>query len=93
MNKSFILNELTKFRPPHLRNMKQKSNKIIKMSEIGGLKSAKVQIMKSVLWPGKYPKLFAQSPIRLRSGILLYGPPGMIITFPNFYFYNDFIIN
>ena len=30
----------------------------------------------SCCWCFKYPKLFAQCPLRMSSGILLYGPPG-----------------
>lgn len=29
-----------------------------------------------LLWPSRYPQIFAQSPIRHRSGLLLYGHPG-----------------
>jgi len=29
-----------------------------------------------VQWPTRYAPIFAQCPLRLRSGLLLYGPPG-----------------
>lgn len=35
------------------------------------------QILRETLeWPTKYAKIFANSPLRLRSGLLLYGYPG-----------------
>ncbi|CAG9862927.1 unnamed protein product [Phyllotreta striolata] len=45
-------------------------------SSIGGLHSIKKILMENLLWPGHYPNIFANAPIRLQSGLLLYGPPG-----------------
>jgi peroxin-1 len=43
---------------------------------IGGMNDTKSVLLQTLQWPTLYPELFANSPIRLRSGILLYGYPG-----------------
>ncbi|KAJ8946677.1 hypothetical protein NQ318_019992 [Aromia moschata] len=45
-------------------------------SDIGGLHDVKKILVESLLWPAQYPTVFANSPLRLQSGLLLYGPPG-----------------
>ena len=45
-------------------------------SDVGGLDEVRRSLLETLQWPSKYPKLFAQCPLRLRTGILLYGPPG-----------------
>ncbi|KNE60521.1 hypothetical protein, variant [Allomyces macrogynus ATCC 38327] len=37
---------------------------------------AKRKLLETFAWPRKYPALFASCPLRLRSGVLLYGFPG-----------------
>ena len=49
---------------------------ITTFADIGGLGDAKEHILDTFMWPSRYPKLFASCPLRLRSGIMLYGPPG-----------------
>ena len=44
--------------------------------DIGGLSEVKQILTECILWPGKYPKLFSNCPLRIRSGVLLYGAPG-----------------
>ena len=44
--------------------------------DVGGLSEVKQILTECILWPGKYPKLFANCPLRIRSGVLLYGAPG-----------------
>lgn len=66
---------LQNFVPSSLRGVKlQKSN--IKWSEIGGLKETKKILLETLEWPTKYAPIFQKCPLRLRSGLLLYGYPG-----------------
>ena len=44
--------------------------------DVGGLVEAKRHLLDTFMWPSRYPDLFAACPLRLRSGIMLYGPPG-----------------
>ncbi|KAK2727099.1 hypothetical protein QYM36_007818 [Artemia franciscana] len=62
--------------PTSLQGISLMKNSTIKWNDIGGLKQVKKTLVETLEWPAKFPKLFAQIPIRLRSGILLYGPSG-----------------
>ncbi|KAI9457841.1 P-loop containing nucleoside triphosphate hydrolase protein [Boletus coccyginus] len=63
------------FVPHSLRDVPlQKSN--VEWADIGGLKRVKRILQETLEWPTKYAPLFKQSPLRLRSGLLLYGYPG-----------------
>nr|XP_029116222.1 peroxisome biogenesis protein 1 isoform X2 [Elaeis guineensis] len=44
--------------------------------DVGGLSDIRNAIQEMVELPSKFPGIFAQSPLRLRSNVLLYGPPG-----------------
>ncbi|MHA1459715.1 MAG: CDC48 family AAA ATPase, partial [Promethearchaeota archaeon] len=44
--------------------------------EIGGLEDIKRELVETVEWPLKHPKLFKKAGIRPVGGILLFGPPG-----------------
>jgi len=44
--------------------------------DIGGLEDIKRELVESVEWPLKHPKLFNKAGIRPVGGILLFGPPG-----------------
>ncbi|KAI6118955.1 P-loop containing nucleoside triphosphate hydrolase protein [Pisolithus croceorrhizus] len=48
----------------------------VEWADIGGLKEPKRILRETMEWPTKYAPLFKQAPLRLRSGILLYGYPG-----------------
>lgn len=68
-------NALAGFVPASLRGVKlQKSS--VSWSEIGGLKETKRILLETLEWPTRYAPIFAKSPLRLRSGLLLYGYPG-----------------
>lgn len=41
-----------------------------------GLQDTRQVLRETLEWPTKYGAIFAQSPLRLRSGLLLYGYPG-----------------
>ncbi|CAK5281813.1 unnamed protein product [Mycena citricolor] len=63
------------FTPLSLRNSNlQKSD--VTWSDIGGLNEPRRVLRETLEWPTKYAAIFAQSPLRLRSGLLLYGYPG-----------------
>ncbi|KAG7090976.1 hypothetical protein E1B28_010043 [Marasmius oreades] len=65
----------TGFVPLSLRDIKlEKSD--TSWSDIGGLQETRRVLRETLEWPTKYGPIFAQSPLRLRSGLLLYGYPG-----------------
>lgn len=45
-------------------------------SDIGGLANTKGSLTEILQWPLKYPEIFKKAPIKLQSGVLLYGMPG-----------------
>lgn len=51
-------------------------NPNVHWKEVGGLESAKQELIEAIEWPLKYPKLFEHMNFEVPSGILLYGPPG-----------------
>ncbi|KAM9386859.1 peroxisomal ATPase PEX1 [Phaethornis superciliosus] len=67
---------LTDFTPLALRNVNLHKPKDMGWDRIGGLKDVKQILMDTIMLPAKYPELFANLPIRQRSGVLLYGAPG-----------------
>ncbi|XP_010226476.1 PREDICTED: peroxisome biogenesis factor 1 isoform X1 [Tinamus guttatus] len=67
---------LKDFTPSALRNVNLHKPKDIGWDKIGGLKDVQQILMDTIMLPAKYPELFANLPIRQRSGILLYGAPG-----------------
>ncbi|KAJ8296981.1 Peroxisome biosynthesis protein PAS1 [Rhodotorula toruloides] len=63
------------FVPLSLRDVKlQKSE--VQWADIGGLTEARKTLRETLEWPTKYGAIFASCPLRLRSGLLLYGYPG-----------------
>ncbi|XP_026395273.1 peroxisome biogenesis protein 1-like isoform X1 [Papaver somniferum] len=44
--------------------------------DVGGLVDIRNAIQEMIELPSKFPTIFAQAPLRLRSNVLLYGPPG-----------------
>ncbi|KAL8731493.1 MAG: hypothetical protein Q9166_003339 [cf. Caloplaca sp. 2 TL-2023] len=68
-------NALKDFTPASLRNISLQSSKTT-FSSIGGLKSTRKILLETLQYPTLYAPIFAQCPLRLRSGILLYGYPG-----------------
>nr|P46463.1 RecName: Full=Peroxisomal ATPase PEX1; AltName: Full=Peroxin-1; AltName: Full=Peroxisome biosynthesis protein PAS1 [Komagataella pastoris]CAA85450.1 PAS1 [Komagataella pastoris] len=66
---------LSGYIPQSLRGVKlQKSD--VRWDDIGGLRDAKSILLETLEWPTKYAPIFSSCPLRLRSGILLYGYPG-----------------
>ncbi|XP_039379575.1 peroxisome biogenesis factor 1 isoform X6 [Mauremys reevesii] len=67
---------LKDFTPSSLRNVNLHKPKDLGWDRIGGLKDVQQILMDTIQLPTKYPGLFANLPIRQRTGILLYGAPG-----------------
>ena len=44
--------------------------------EVGGAQEAVLQLREVLELPSRFPSVFAAAPLRLRSGMLMYGPPG-----------------
>ncbi|KAI1787498.1 AAA-domain-containing protein [Ganoderma leucocontextum] len=63
------------FVPHSLRDVKLQKSEVAWV-DIGGLRETKQVLRETLEWPTKYGPIFAQSPLRLRSGLLLYGYPG-----------------
>lgn len=63
------------FTPISLKGVKlQKSD--VRWADIGGLNETRKILLETLEWPTKYAAIFANCPLRLRSGLLLYGFPG-----------------
>ena len=69
-----IENFLQTFTPQALER-KEASTKV-SWDEIGGMFAAKEKILDAFQFPVRYSRLYATYPLKLRSGMLLYGPPG-----------------
>ncbi len=63
------------FTPTSLRNVTL-THSSTTFSSVGGLKTTRKTLLETLLYPTKYAPIFAKSPLRLRSGLLLYGYPG-----------------
>ncbi|KAF3762565.1 nucleotide binding protein [Cryphonectria parasitica EP155] len=68
-------NALKGFTPASLRNVTLQSSTTT-FDSIGGLTETRQVLLETLQYPTKYAPIFAQCPLRLRSGILLYGYPG-----------------
>ncbi|EFA82983.1 peroxisomal biogenesis factor 1 [Heterostelium album PN500] len=64
------------YTPITLKGVKLHESDAAQWNDIGGLANVRAMVKETVGWPSKYPRLFQSSPIRMRSGLLLYGPPG-----------------
>ncbi|KAI4111269.1 MAG: hypothetical protein LQ339_000730 [Xanthoria mediterranea] len=68
-------NALKGFTPASLRSISLHSSTTT-FSSIGGLHATRRILLETLQYPTLYAPIFAQCPLRLRSGILLYGYPG-----------------
>ncbi|KAI9674423.1 MAG: Peroxisome biosynthesis protein pex1 [Caeruleum heppii] len=66
---------LQDFTPASLRNVSLQSSTTT-FSSIGGLHDTRRILLETLQYPTTYAPIFAQCPLRLRSGLLLYGYPG-----------------
>lgn len=63
------------FTPASLRNVTLQHS-TTSFSAIGGLRETRQTLLETLQYPTTYAPIFAQCPLRLRSGLLLYGYPG-----------------
>ncbi|KAF2157729.1 AAA-domain-containing protein [Myriangium duriaei CBS 260.36] len=63
------------FTPASLRNVTLQSSTTT-FSSIGGLHETRQTLLETLQYPTTYAPIFAKCPLRLRSGLLLYGYPG-----------------
>ncbi len=63
------------FTPASLRNVTLQTSTTT-FDSIGGLKTTRKVLLETLQYPTTYAPIFAQCPLRLRSGLLLYGYPG-----------------
>lgn len=75
LTKSDFTVALQNFTPTSLRNVPL-THSSTTFSSIGGLHRTRSILLETMLYPTKYAPIFAKSPLRLRSGLLLYGYPG-----------------
>eukprot|EP00118_Oscarella_pearsei_P004159 m.17300 g.17300 ORF g.17300 m.17300 type:complete len:1388 (+) comp27429_c0_seq1:263-4426(+) len=68
--------EIDSCQPSSLRSVPLHTPGDLGWSDVGGLDEVKSILVETLEWPSKYPELFAKCPLRLRSGLLLYGAPG-----------------
>ncbi|KPI45650.1 Peroxisome biosynthesis protein PAS1 [Cyphellophora attinorum] len=66
---------LKNFTPTSLRNVTLTTSSTT-FASIGGLHATRKTLLETLMYPTKYAPIFAKSPLRLRSGLLLYGYPG-----------------
>lgn len=66
---------LNGFTPASLRNVTLQTSKTT-FGSIGGLHETRKTLLETLQYPTTYAPIFAQCPLRLRSGLLLYGYPG-----------------
>ena len=66
---------LNGFTPASLRNVTLQTSTTT-FDSIGGLKETRKVLLETLQYPTTYAPIFAQCPLRLRSGLLLYGFPG-----------------
>lgn len=75
LTKEDFQNALKGFTPASLRNVTLQSSKTT-FDAIGGLYETRKVLLETLQYPTTYAPIFAQCPLRLRSGLLLYGYPG-----------------
>lgn len=63
------------FTPASLRNVTLQTSST-KFDSVGGLKEARKILVETLQYPTAYAPIFDRCPLRLRSGLLLYGYPG-----------------
>ncbi|KAI9758783.1 MAG: Peroxisome biosynthesis protein pex1 [Candelina submexicana] len=75
LGKDDFAKALKGFTPASLRNVTLQSSTIT-FASIGGLHSTRRILLETLQYPTTYAPIFANCPLRLRSGLLLYGYPG-----------------
>lgn len=75
LSRNDFASALTGFTPASLRNVTLQTSTTT-FSSIGGLHATRKILLETLQYPTTYAPIFAQCPLRLRSGLLLYGYPG-----------------
>ncbi|KAF2109073.1 P-loop containing nucleoside triphosphate hydrolase protein [Lophiotrema nucula] len=75
LTKDDYTSALSGFTPASLRNVTLQTS-TTKWDSIGGLHETRKILLETLQYPTTYAPIFAQCPLRLRSGLLLYGYPG-----------------
>ncbi len=75
INKNDFKEALKEIQPSALREVMVQVPDI-KWDDIGGLESAKQELIEAVEWPLKYPENFEKFGVKPPKGVLIYGPPG-----------------
>ncbi|KYM85704.1 Peroxisome biogenesis factor 1 [Atta colombica] len=76
MTEEDVNTALKDFTPMSLQGIQLYKSSGHSWSNIGGLANTKTSLMEILQWPLKYPEIFKNAPIKLQSGVLLYGMPG-----------------
>lgn len=71
-----FLESIKDYIPTNLREIPIRVKTDKNLSHVGGMKAIKDKLIKTVLFPMKYPKLYKRCPIKPQRSVLLYGPPG-----------------
>lgn len=73
-----FLTALENFLPAAMRGIAKTGSQGGRMGweDVGGLSETRASIQEMLELPVKFSKIFSEAPLRLRSGVLLYGPPG-----------------
>lgn len=64
------------YTPMNLRSISLQPKTLRTFDSVGGMAKIKEILVKTVLLPIKYPKLYKKCPLKSQNSILLYGPPG-----------------
>lgn len=75
INKADFKEALKEIQPSALREVLVQVPDV-KYDDIGGLESAKQELIEAVEWPLKYPENFEKFGVKPPKGVLIYGPPG-----------------
>jgi peroxin-1 len=75
LNRADFDKALKGFTPASLRNVTLQTSTTT-FASIGGLHATRKILLETLQYPTTYAPIFAQCPLRLRSGLLLYGYPG-----------------
>eukprot|EP01064_Diplonema_japonicum_P023598 TRINITY_DN34016_c0_g1_i1.p1 TRINITY_DN34016_c0_g1~~TRINITY_DN34016_c0_g1_i1.p1 ORF type:complete len:972 (+),score=250.80 TRINITY_DN34016_c0_g1_i1:46-2916(+) len=67
---------MSDFTPASLSGINMYKPSDLSWADVGGLDDIKKIFNETVILPTKYPELYANLPIKMRSGVLLYGPTG-----------------
>eukprot|EP00250_Pteridium_aquilinum_P022401 c25371_g1_i3 orf=160-3567(+) len=76
--KEDFMQALVGFLPVSMRDIARVGSQVgpLTWEDVGGIKDTCRALQEMLELPVKYSKIFSKAPLRLRTGVLLYGPPG-----------------